>query len=252
MNKLLLSLIALVAMGRHATGEPENRLAQAQPTAENRSGQTLAAPRITAPSTQTSADDPVLRNESARQLREEDRTFLESLNDNALPPAVGEQPPSLNPPEKKAAPRQNVRRPENPKPKKNTPARHDEQPALPSDQAEAFVRDYLAVCETNQISSELGFYSNKVKYFDEGLVDRRFIEKDIAGFYRRWPERSYQLLDFKVLPAGGDAAVVKFRIAYQYRNAKHAVSGKTDNTFTIERDGERLSFNALHEWRVTD
>jgi len=195
-------------------------------------------------------------------MKEEDRKYLESLppvgeapdNDDA-PPAEETVPPKTGKEENSAPRKETV-------PPRKTPATNDtppketapaeEKPAVPPERAEEFVRKYLDACETNQLESELAYYSDKVKYFDQGVVGRSFIERDVAAFYKRWPQRSYELLDFKVVREQGDEAVVKFRIAFHYRSPQHTVAGKTDNYFTIQRTGERLKFTSLKEQRLRD
>jgi len=241
--------------GFKATGEPDR--------------DTLGSLSLAEPPKDVAAwpDVPVLKSDAARQIKEEDRKYLESL------PPVGEAPDGEdNPPTEQTVPPKRPPKPareeiapprkETPPPPRKTPATNDtppketapaeEKPAVPPERAEEFVRKYLDACETNQLESELAYYSDKVKYFDQGVVGRSFIERDVAAFYKRWPQRSYELLDFKVVREQGDEAVVKFRIAFHYRSPQHTVAGKTDNYFTIQRTGERLKFTSLKEQRLRD
>jgi hypothetical protein len=100
------------------------------------------------------------------------------------------------------------------------------------------------------LEQELAFYADRVDYFDHGKVGRDFVRSDVQNYYKRWPERKYDLLDVKVLPAKGEERVVRFRIAFKVKNQRHSVSGKTDNTFRVrEKDGE-LKFTAVKEKRL--
>jgi hypothetical protein len=199
---------------------------------------------------------PVLKSDTAKELKEEDRKFLDSLEPIAEPPPeeVIVLPPKPDAPIAEPTPsrpkKETVVRP-----KEDRPEVKDSQPPAPGiseASAEDFVRDYLEVCETNRLASEMAFYADKVKYFDHGTVTRSFIERDVAAFYKRWPSRSYELLDFKVLHQDGDQATVKFRIAFNYRGARHKVAGKTDNVFAIQRKGEQMKFTAMREQRLRE
>jgi len=229
------------------------------------------------PATEAWPDVPVLKSDAAREMREEDRKYLESLDpepvgegpdSNAGPPTEESVPPkSTTPPARKPAPpppkkeRVPEKEPQRPPEKESQrppekepqpPPEKDTESSIPPGRAEEFVRDYLDACETNKLSDETAYYADKVKYFDNGVVDRHFIERDVAAFYKHWPERQYELLDFKVLNAGEDRATVKFRIAFHYRSPQHTVSGRTDNVFTIAKAGDQMKFTALREQRIRE
>ena len=38
-----------------------------------------------------------------------------------------------------------------------------------------------------------------MRYFDHGTVDLAFVKRDVAAYYKRWPERTYELLELRVL-----------------------------------------------------
>jgi hypothetical protein len=192
----------------------------------------------------------VLKSDAARRFKEEDRKYLESLAPIAEGPAVDEI--TLAVPEPAPATVALPAKADASAPKKDVNLPVDTLPAVSPERAEEFVRQYLDACETNQLEMETAYYADKVRYFDHGVVDRAFIEQDVAAFYKRWPTRSYHLFDFKVLQSRGDEAVVKFRISFQYRSPKHRVAGKTDNVFTIQRNGERMRFTSLREQRLRD
>ena len=109
------------------------------------------------------------------------------------------------------------------------------------------MREYLEACETNNLPAEMAFYADRMNYFDHGTVGRDFVQKDVRNYYKRWPERDYELLDLKVAKTAPGQAVVKFRIAFRVKNPQHEVKGKTDNTFTVRQAGEELKFESLKE-----
>jgi peptidoglycan hydrolase-like protein with peptidoglycan-binding domain len=204
-------------------------------------GDTLASLNL-APSI---ADDPrwpnvaVLKSDAARQMKSADRKRLEKL------PAISEPPPIES----------DSRLPERPALITVQEPSDDDDTAssgLPPKQLEEFVRAYLDDCETNTLAAEMRYYGDRLNYFDHGVVDRKFVERDVAAFYKRWPQRKYELLEFKVLQSRGDAAVVKFRISFRYRSPRHDVDGKTDNVFAIRATGGRLRFTSLREQRLRD
>jgi hypothetical protein len=96
----------------------------------------------------------------------------------------------------------------------------------------------------------MAFYADRVNYFDHGLVGRDFIAKDVGRYYRRWPERDYELLDFEVGKVTESEVEVKFRIAFKVKNPEHRAAGRTLNLFKIRWAGDDLHFVSLKEQRI--
>ena len=126
-----------------------------------------------------------------------------------------------------------------------------------SEEVRAFIARYLQAGQANDPHAELAFYGERVDYFDEGSVDKPFIEEDIARYDRRWPDRRFTLLEpFAVEPSpDGDPArlVVRFRYEFMNKGAKYLVQGKTDNVWTLT--GTRpadLRIVAMKEQRVRE
>ena len=63
------------------------------------------------------------------------------------------------------------------------------------EEVRAYIASYLQAGQSNDAPAELAFYADHVDYFNEGVVDRRFIENDVARYDRRWPQRRFTLLD---------------------------------------------------------
>lgn len=187
-------------------------------------------------------DLPVLRSDGAREVTEKDRAFLDQLaKGNVDLPPVAEPPPEKEPEEPAMADAPPIPAPE---PKKESVR----------ESAERFLRDYLRASESNDLASEMAFYAERVDYFDHGVVDRRFMEKDIGGnYYKRWPQRRYKLLAVRVAPpaAGEEEITVRFRMRFDVKSAKGAATGQTDNTFKIQRgDDGKMRFVSMRERRV--
>ena len=123
------------------------------------------------------------------------------------------------------------------------------------EEARAFIERYLQAGQTNDPQAELGFYGERVDYFNEGVVDHRFIGGDITRYDHRWPERRFTLLEpFTIAnsPDGDpDKTVVNFRYQFANKGAKYLVHGKTDNTWTLAGENPAdLRIIAIKEQRV--
>jgi peptidoglycan hydrolase-like protein with peptidoglycan-binding domain len=220
--------------------------------------------RATASTAEQWPDVPVLKSDAARRMKEEDRKYLESLEPIAEPPvdepmadSPEPNPPTINqrPPPVQGEEKREPANTRETKPLAKSPAAEAPQTgesAIPPEKIESLIRKYLEACETNRLSAETAYYADRLKYFDHGTVSRDFVERDVAAFYRRWPERDYELLDWKLLQSNPDEAVVRFRIAFRYRSPQHSASGKTDNVFTVRRTSDGMKFTAMREQRLRE
>ena len=100
-----------------------------------------------------------------------------------------------------------------------------------------FIESYLRDAETNHLQTEMSYYAEPLDYFDQGIVDRRFVERDVQKYYDRWPARKYELLTFTAAPSEThpDQITAKFRLRFAVKNKLHSVNGMTDNVFTLNR-----------------
>ena len=125
------------------------------------------------------------------------------------------------------------------------------------DEVRAFLSRYLQAGQTNDTPGELAFYADHVDYFDEGVVDRHFIEIDVTRYDRRWPQRRFTLLEPLTLsePPDGDPDkfVAHFRYAFANKGPRYSVEGKADSTFTLHGDSPGgLRIIGMKEQRVRE
>ena len=85
--------------------------------------------------------------------------------------------------------------------------------------------------------AELPFYADTVDYFDHGVVDRGFIEKDIHKYASRWPLRRYWIdgeIGTKIVDQKHDVVGAAFRLRFAVQNAKKTVTGIVDDVLLIK------------------
>lgn len=199
-------------------------------------------------------DGPVMKSDFARQLAETDRKMLEELQATETAPSPDASAPEAPIAETVGSPGASAGEAD-PAVKPPTPIALGPNPNPPEEvveQTKAFVRDYLAACATNRLDAEMQFYADRVSYFDHGNVDRAFVAKDVQRFYKRWPDRHYDLLDFKVTRTRGEERDVSFRIAFRYKNPEQSVAGRSLNFFKVRQEPEGLRFVSLREQRVRE
>jgi peptidoglycan hydrolase-like protein with peptidoglycan-binding domain len=119
----------------------------------------------------------------------------------------------------------------------------------------AFIQRYLQAGQTNDPAAELHFYGEHVDYFDDGLVDRRFIERDVRRFERRWPDRQFALAGpVEVTPApNGDPAAISVRFRYRFteKGGHMSAAGQAETEYVLAgHRPEDLQIISMKEQRV--
>lgn len=128
----------------------------------------------------------------------------------------------------------------------------DAEVSIAPERVRDFIQAYLRDAENNDVAAEAKYYADPLDYFDHGIVNLRFVERDVQNYYTRWPERKYELLSLTTLPVEGrkDQIRAKFRLHFTVTNADHSVSGVTENLFTLQADESNLRIVSVREQRV--
>jgi peptidoglycan hydrolase-like protein with peptidoglycan-binding domain len=213
------------------------------------------------PAAAPSASDPALTSETWRSLRKSDQQFLRKLEAQqnraatATPSDVKVPSAQSNPPPDTASIHQKT---------KSAPLSVTETQGAPRNTAEAKdssgwrildkegFRDYIAAFVLAgldpKVGAELEFFGDRVRYYDDGWVDRAKIREDLRRYAARWPERHFWLAgDVRVEPQSRRQLRVTFPLRYDLRNgAKHS-SGKIQKTLLLEVAGNDLQIVAVNE-----
>ena len=172
-------------------------------------------------------DIPVLKSDSAPNLPEPQKIALQQLAEADPDPVPTPVPPGEQP-----------------------SAAQDITP----DRMTRLVEQYLRDSESNDIDSQKRYFAYPVTYFDHGVVGGAFVEKDVANYLKRWPERKYVLtepVNFRASGKEGETDV-EFLIQFTVRNRKYSVSGQTKNFWTIRPEGDDLKIISIREQRFRE
>ena len=85
-------------------------------------------------------------------------------------------------------------------------------------------------------SSELSFYADKVDYFDNGIVNRAFIARDIQKYASRWPQRRFWIdgeIQTRIVNQQQGIAEATFRLKFAVQNPKKTVTGSCDDFLLV-------------------
>ena len=214
-------------------------------------GPTSKALGMTAPPIKKSSaavvNAPAARGESAGPLQKSDREFLRQLDEQRptdritiRPTPEPNSPPTTSP----------LPTPEHPQPSAVPVAR----PSNLGNEIAAFVNKYLVVGASADVAGEVSLYADAVDYFNNGRVNRGFIQRDTANYRRRWPRRDY-LLEGKpaVIKSSpdGSSVTVRFRLRYQVQAGLQTATGRTESTMELLRNpGGSFEIISIKETQV--
>jgi peptidoglycan hydrolase-like protein with peptidoglycan-binding domain len=98
------------------------------------------------------------------------------------------------------------------------------------------------------VGSETDFFAERVQYYDEGVIGRERIRKDLQRYAGRWPDRRFWLDgDISVEQQSANRVRVTFPLRYDLRKAGKHSSGKINKTLVLERAGDDLQIVAVNE-----
>ena len=114
------------------------------------------------------------------------------------------------------------------------------------------LRDYIGAFVLAGIDPQIGaereFFSERVRYYDDGVVSREKIGRDLEQYAARWPERRFWLAgEIKVEPQPDSLVRVTFPLRFELRNGSRHSSGKVEKTLLLEVTGDDLQIVAVNE-----
>jgi hypothetical protein len=115
-----------------------------------------------------------------------------------------------------------------------------------------FARDFLKAMSRNDLQGELGFYSDRLDYYNNRQIDRRLVEHSLRRYYQRWPRRSYKIgenVDYWVL-SGTAEIVLKFSVDFSLKGHGQKVKGRTLTQVVINAATSNPRIVSISERRV--
>src|SRR5436309_15943264 len=117
------------------------------------------------------------------------------------------------------------------------------------------LRDYvgafvLAALDPH-VGAEADFFADRIKYYDEGVVDREKIRNDLNAYAARWPERHFWFAgNIKIEPEHRKRVRVTFPLRYELRNGATYSSGTINKTLVLKPAGDDLQIVEVNETKA--
>jgi hypothetical protein len=117
------------------------------------------------------------------------------------------------------------------------------------DQMRDFVAGFVVAGISEDVEPELQFYADDVDYYDNGLVRKDFIRKDILRYNQKWPIRRYWLDgDVRIVDSTkADSIEVRYQIKYLVRNQQKESSGTAVKTLKLQKTQRGLEITSVRE-----
>jgi hypothetical protein len=98
------------------------------------------------------------------------------------------------------------------------------------------------------VGSEADFFADRVKYYDQGVINREKIRNDLQDYAARWPERHFGFAGNIIIePHHRKRVRVTFPLRYELRNGATYSSGTINKTLVPEPVGDDLQIVAVSE-----
>jgi hypothetical protein len=117
-------------------------------------------------------------------------------------------------------------------------------PVLISEKAAVgFIEKFANTLASNDINTQVGYYADRVDYYDIKGATKQVIEKDIEHDIAKWPNRSYAMSASPEIKATDDGFTAEFPMTYTLTNSKGTSRGKLRMTVRVKSQAEN--------WQVT-
>jgi hypothetical protein len=117
------------------------------------------------------------------------------------------------------------------------------------------LRDYVAAFVLAgldpHVGSEVDFFADRVRYYDDGIKDRDAIRKDLQRYNARWPHRTFWLPgQIKIEPQSDNHVRVTFPLRFELHNGETKSSGQVEKDLLLEPTGDDFEIVAVNERKV--
>jgi peptidoglycan hydrolase-like protein with peptidoglycan-binding domain len=199
----------------------------------------------TKPAVTTTADDRARSSEVWRRLRMGDQETVTNARVTLSPGAGAPRAPVTSAQSTPAAADATIQPETQPI---GSPSTESSTTNISTERVRDYVGAFVLAGLDPRVGAETDFFADRVRYYDEGVIDREKIRRDLQRYAARWPERRFWLDgDITVEPQNDNRIRVTFPLRYELRKGDKHSSGKIDKTIVLEPAGDDLKIVAVTE-----
>ena len=202
-------------------------------------------------------------SETWRRLRKRERRISTKAQETSSPtdnetPAIGTETPPRSAPAPRARTSSETTKPASapPAPVSDTGSSGDGD--ISTERLRDYVGAFVLAGLDPHVGSEADFFADRVKYYDQGVIDREKIRNDLQDYAARWPERHFWFAGNIIIepsavsiligvPQHRKRVRVTFPLRYELRNGATYSSGTINKTLVLEPVGDDLQIVAVSE-----
>jgi peptidoglycan hydrolase-like protein with peptidoglycan-binding domain len=133
-----------------------------------------------------------------------------------------------------------------------SPSTERSTPNISTERLRDYIGAFVLAGLDPRVGSETDFFAERVQYYDEGVIGREKIRKDLQRYAARWPDRRFWLEgDISVEQQSANRVRVTFPLRYDLRKAGKHSSGKINKTLVLERTGDDFQIVAVNERKAS-
>lgn len=125
-------------------------------------------------------------------------------------------------------------------------------PVISPTELARFASDYFSAMSSNDTKRQLKFYADQVKYYQNGVIDRRIVEQTMRRYQARWPSRRYTMgreIRYSPINSRGEI-VMEFPVSFTLKDGHRTVKGQTDNRLAISAATADPRIASISEHRI--
>jgi hypothetical protein len=114
---------------------------------------------------------------------------------------------------------------------------------------QAFIAAFIQSGASDRLDRAMQFYAPAINYYDKGIVDDSFVQRDLAEYRRRWPRRQYQLFGSPIAHAGTrpNQYTVSYKLGFVVADHQGELRGNSLVTVTVEDDDGTYHITGIRE-----
>jgi hypothetical protein len=200
------------------------------------------------PAVATTADDRAKSSETWRRLGMSEQ---QTPNNTGITPSPGVEPSPARVASSQSSPASSDAATQPETQPINSPPMERSTTNISAERLRDYVGAFVLAGLDPHVASETDFFAERVQYYDEGVIGREKIRKDLQRYAARWPDRRFWLEgNITAEPQNGNRVRVTFPLRYDlHKGGKHS-SGKINKTLLLEPAGDDFQIVAVNERKV--
>lgn len=109
----------------------------------------------------------------------------------------------------------------------------------------SFIQEFCRALESGNPDVPAAFFASSVDYYDQGVISRAQVRRDLGNDASTWEQRSFQIGGEITVESQGGSYHASFPMTYRHRNGSKSASGDLQMSVTVTA-GAQPSIRTIH------